>query len=196
MSPKAADPIGVVAVSIFSLEPLKLHGQHSLVDILLAKLHVVCPVLFGIYGDERTVQGKRRLGWWRNTGTGGFISDQRHSERMTGLGAGFAALTLRDFSKARATNPLPNWHYWRALSTIVNAPAQELTQTHFLLLKAMLDNYVPRFIQFYGQPALVALRKALVDFPAHAAESGKDGPALNALRTLRDTLRRDLHLVL
>lgn len=186
---EAADPIGVVAVSVFAQQDLKWRGI-SLIDILFAKFHRDCPILWGIYGNDRTEGGRQRLGWAREDGV--WVNEQSHSERMTGLGAGFAALSLRDFSKTKLQNPIPNTHYWRALACIVNTPPHAATQTHFLVLKAMVENYAGRFIGFYGQAAVVALRKALVEFPAQAPKS----VAASAVAVLPEVLKRDLRLTL
>jgi len=111
---------------------------------------------------------------------------------MTGLGAGFAALALRDFSKSKSRNPFPPSHYWHAMACIVNTPPNQVTQTHFIVLKAMIENSIPRFIGYYGQAAKAALRKAIVEFPQQSPRSvGASG-----LSTLVTTLKRDLHLSL
>lgn len=180
-----ADPIATLAISMFAQEELQWKGR-SLIDILLAKYHKLCPVLWGVYGNEKTVRGRERLGWSPD------LTVQRHGERMTALGAGFAALTLRDFSKARLTNPLPSWHFWRAVAHIINTPPSEATETHFFVLKSLVENSVEKFIKFYGQAALVALRKALVEFPAQS----KTGSACNAAAVLPHTLKREMKLTL
>jgi nucleoporin GLE1 len=192
VSPKAADPVGIVAASIFANNKLRWSG-FSLIDILMCKFHVVCPVLWGIYGDEKTTQGKRSLGWWREEKDGPWVSDQRHAERMTGLGAGYAAITLRNFQKSNLTNPFPNYHYWRSFASIVNVPPAQASTTHFIVLKAMIENYEGRFLEFYGHAAIVALRKGLIDFPR---EAGHDTVAASALAVLPDVLKRDKKLTL
>ncbi|KAF2232724.1 GLE1-domain-containing protein [Viridothelium virens] len=189
---KRAEPIGTMAATVFSTDSLKLEGQ-PLVDILVAKYHVVCPVLFGIRGNEETKNGRRRLGWLEeDKGSGRYISENAHNDRMTGLGAGYASLSLRDFSKSTRRNPYPSYHFWRALSRILNTPPREITTTHVVILRGMLENYIPRFIRFYGHPGYVALRKALNEFPAHAPQ----GPALSSLKVLKDILKRDEHLTI
>ncbi|KZF26476.1 GLE1-domain-containing protein [Xylona heveae TC161] len=192
VSPKSADPIGVVAASVFSSNDFRWKGV-SLIDILMAKFHVVCPVLWGIYGSEKTEQGRQRLGWWREEPGGPWISEQRHNERMTGLGSGFAAIALRNFEKSPLQNPYPNIHYWRAVASIVNVPPQEATGTHFVVLKAMIENYEGRFLEFYGHAALVALKKALVAFPRQATNQGV---AAKAVTVLADVYQRDKRLTL
>ena len=187
-----AEPIGTMAATIFSTDSLKL-GDRSLLDILIAKYHVVCPVLFGVYGNEKTRNGRKRLGWLeQHKGSGDYISENAHNDRMTGLGAGYASLSLRDFSKSSRKNPYPSYHFWRALSRILNTPREQVTTTHVVTLRGMLENYVPRFIKFYGQPAHVALRKALLEFPTYAPQ----GPTLSSLQVLRDILKRDEHLTI
>jgi len=192
VSPKTADPIGVVGVSVFAANEFRWKGT-SLIDIMIAKFHVVCPVLWGIYGDEKSTQGKTRLGWWREDKNGPWVSEQRHSERMTGLGAGFAAIALRNFEKSRLENPYPNVRYWQSLASIVNVPPQEATQTHFIVLKAMIENYETRFLEFYGDAAKIALKKALIDFPKRATDKSV---AASAVAVLPDVLRRDKKLTL
>ena len=191
VSPKAADPVGIIASHIFAQADFKWNDI-SLIDILLAKYHVVCPVLFGIDGPENTEKGKDRLGWWREGPGGPFISQQRHFERMTGLGSGFAALSLRSYEKTKLTNPFPDYHYWQALARIATAPPTELTQTHFVVLKGMIENYESKFIGFYGGAAIAALRHMLVEIPREAPAS----IASKSLAGLVDVLKKDKKLLL
>jgi nucleoporin GLE1 len=166
-SPQSAEPIGTIAVRIFSANEFRWQGV-SLIDILLAKFHAKCPLLFGLTGA---------------TGSG---------EAMTGIGAGFAALSLRDFGKSALKNPFPPTNYWQSLAGLLNTPPDRIGEVHCILLKAMIENHAARFIRFFGQAAIVALRKAIVEVPKHAPK----GAANSALSTLRVTLRRDLHLTL
>lgn len=191
ISPRFADPIGTIASHIFSLADFRWQGV-SLIDILIAKMHVVCPILWGIYGDETTPQGKARIGWWREERDGPWVSEHRHQERMTGLGAGFAAIALRNYEKARNENPYPNIKYWKSLAIMINTPPAQITDTHFVVLKAMIENYESKFLEFFGNAALAALRKALVDFPAHAMPQSM---AAKALSTLVEVFRKEKMLI-
>ncbi|KAI9711932.1 MAG: hypothetical protein M1828_001774 [Chrysothrix sp. TS-e1954] len=188
---KTADPPGVVAISIFAHKDFQCQ-EVSLIDILLAKYHAHCPLLWGIYGSEGTEQGRARLGWKREDGN--WVSEQRHHERMTGLGAGFAALSLRDFSKSKSANPYPHTNYWKAMANIINTPPQSITQSHLVALKAMLENpvAVTRFVGFYGQAAVAALRKAVVDYPNSAPSSA----ARSALSTMPDVIKKGARITL
>ena len=182
---KQADPIGTIASHIFAMEQYHWNGL-SLIDILLAKMHVVCPVLFGIWGSEATNEGKLKLGWWRVEKGGPFLSDQGHSDRMTGLGRGFAALSLRNYEKAKLANPYPAYHYWRSFSYIVNVPPSARTSTHCVVLRAMIENFEERFLMFFGDAALVALRYAVLEYPREV----KKGMGQIALAGLADTMRK------
>jgi nucleoporin GLE1 len=164
-NPRAADPIGVATAHIFSDPGFHWRGQ-SLIDVLIAKYRIVCPVLFGLRGSEKTEQGRQRLGWQRKRGT--WATEQEHMDRMTGLGAGYAAISLRDFQRSKKENPWPPRKYWEAFAKIVNTPPQEISDTQCNVLKAMIDHYEQRFIGFYGTAGIAALRLALVDFPASA----------------------------
>lgn len=191
VDPQAGDAVGIIASHIFALDRFRWKGR-TLIDIFVAKYHVVCPVIFGIYGSESTVQGKTRLGWSREEPGGPFVSQQRHRERMTGLGSGYAALSLRNYSKAVAINPYPEHHYWEALARIANLPASELTETHFCVCKAMIENYEDKFIIFYGAAAIAVLRLLLIDLPKRAPSS----VASKSLAGLVDVLRRNRNLTL
>ncbi|KAI1920449.1 hypothetical protein LOZ58_002917 [Ophidiomyces ophidiicola] len=164
VTPKCAGPLGVLTAQIFSMDAFVYKGC-PLIDILLAKFHYVCPVLWGFYGSESTAAGKTALGWWRDEPNGPFVSNQVHEERMIGLGAGFAAISLRDFSKTSRQNPLPNTHFWRALANIVNVPPEEVQDTHLTVLGAMLKFSAQRVVGFWGDIGLLALRNAIVTFP-------------------------------
>lgn len=191
VKPLIADNLGTVASHIFALDHFRWKGI-SLIDVLIAKFHVVCPVLFGIYGNEQTLEGKRRLGWWREEGGGAFVPEQRHLERMTGLGAGFAGISLKNYEKARAQNPYPDKHYWKSLAGITNVAPQEITQTHFVVLKGMIENFESKFLHFFGDAAIAALRLALIELPRRSPPN----VAAKSLAGLVDVLKRDKKLIL
>jgi nucleoporin GLE1 len=185
----SAEPIGITLALIFGHDTLRFHGE-SFIDMVLAKLHKRCPILFGIYGPESTNIGRDRLGWPRDSdGPNGFIDAQTYYDEMSGLATGWAALTLRDFKKARsATNSCPPWHYWRTIACLVNTPPADTTPTHFVVLKGLLEHYGDKFTANYGQAATVAMRKAIVEFPqTHAGQS--KGNMVQALALLRDVYR-------
>ncbi|PSK37486.1 Tetratricopeptide repeat protein 1 [Elsinoe australis] len=194
---KTADPVGVVAVSIFANPAFKIGQSIPLIDLLLAKYHVVCPPLFCINGPQTTAPGRLRIGWWREGNS--FVPEQRHLERMAGLATGWAALTLRDFSRSKNDNPLPNWYYWRAIASVASTKTGDVGSTHASILKGLIDGFVPRFIGFYGNMAKAVLREALVGMPERLRRERKDNPALQAagtLEVLREVLQRDSKLSL
>ena len=196
VDPKSADPIGVLAVTVFARPQYLFNGQ-SLIDLLWAKYHKVCPVLFGISGSERTREGRLKVGW--HVESSSFVRDQEHYDRTSGLGAGFAAITLRDFSKSKNANPAPNRIYWESLARILNTPAQEVQPTHFVVLKAMINNSVSRIIGLFGGAGVAVLRQALIAFPNEKGpqdENGRKLPAVTAVQAMPLILQRDLHLTL
>ncbi len=190
VAPKVAGPLGTIAMLVFSKKDF-LVNNISLVDILIAKFHVRCPPLFGIYGDEKTAQGRTRLGWAREEGGGPWVSDQIQQSRLTGLGAGYAALSLRNFEKSPNTNPYPPHHFWQAVATILNVPAGEVTDTHMYLLRALLMNSETRFLEFFGDAARKLLHIAVVEYPGRAA---KGSVAAVVLSTLGDSMKRERKL--
>lgn len=187
----SADPVGVLLVSVFSVPEYRWNGQ-SLIDVLWAKYHIVCPALFGIYGPENTAAGRARLAYQRSE------SQQVHYNSMTGLGAGFSALTLRDFSRSRNRNPAPNRLWWEAMARILNLPQGEAQPTHYVLLKAMLDDFVPRIMSIFGTAGKAVLRKAVRDFP-QVGPRGQDGRLATepiAVETMQLTLQQKYALTL
>ncbi|KAK2759694.1 RNA export mediator gle1 [Colletotrichum kahawae] len=182
---KSAEPVGIVTAQIFSNKDYHWRGV-SLIDILISKFRVACPVLFGSRGNDKTQAGRQAIGWRKEDGN--WIPEQAHNDRMTGLGAGFAAIALRDFSKASKTNPYPPTNYWKAMAQIVNSPPQLISNTQYIVLKSMIDGHQQRFINFYGNAALAALRLALVEFPRKAPAGAT---AAQALSVLADVMRRD-----
>lgn len=197
---KNSDPVGVVAVSILATPAFKLNGSIPLIDMLLAKFHVTCPMLFGIVPGtpQNTVQGRLRMGWSRDGQA--FVPEQRHLERMVGLARGWSALSLRDFSKSKNENPIANAYYWRAIAGVANVATADVGSAHAAVIKGLVDGFVPRFIGFYGVAAKAALKAALVELPARVRrERAGDAAAVQAvagLEVLREVLQRDLKLSL
>ncbi|KAK4212114.1 Nucleoporin GLE1 [Rhypophila decipiens] len=190
--PETADPVGVCIAATFSDPNFQWRGQ-SLIDILMAKFRIVCPVLFGFRGSEKTLEGRKRLGWKKEHGS--WVDEQVHMDRMTGLGAGFAAVSLRNFSKTKKVNPYPPRNYWTAMAKIVNTPSPEISNTQAVVLKAMIQNYEQKFLEHYGSAAIAALRMCLFEFPARVP-AGSQSAAINSLGVLATQLQRDSGLVL
>jgi nucleoporin GLE1 len=190
-SPETADPIGVTIAIVFSDADFHWRGA-SMIDILMAKFRIVCPVLFGYRGNEKTEQGRARLGWWKDR-NGQWIDEQSHMNRMMGIGSGFAAVALRNFGKSTKQNPYPPRHYWVAMAKIVNTPPAEVSNTQCLVLKAMIENYEQKFIEFYGTAALAALRTALIEFPGKVPQKS---PAVNSLEVVATLLKKETGLAL
>ncbi|TQV93533.1 RNA export mediator Gle1 [Cordyceps javanica] len=189
-NPKAADPIGVFTAHIFSMPEFQWRGA-SLIDILMAKFRIVCPVLFGLSGSDKTERGRLTIGW-RKDGPA-WITEQSHNDRMAGLAAGYAAVSLRDFSRSAKINPYPPTHYWTALAGIVNCPAGQTSNTQYVVVRYLIDGHEQRFLNFYGNAAVAALRLALIEFPKKAPGNS---PAAGSLQALAEVLRSTSGLVL
>lgn len=169
----------------------------SLITILICKFHAAAPILFGISGPENTPAGRLRLGWRRDFAKEGdqqksFVLEQRQYDRLTGLGAGYASLALRNFSKARLTNPFPPINFWQSLAWIVNTEPEEVNVSQLILLKSMLENNaVDRFVLFFGAAAVAALKEALVGFPRKLPRSVAEKPAAKSLALLAETFKKE-----
>ncbi|KAL2006101.1 hypothetical protein VTN00DRAFT_9755 [Thermoascus crustaceus] len=191
ISPKYAEPIGIVAAQIFSTEGFTFNG-YPLVDILWAKYRVFAPALWGFYGDERTEAGKLAVGWRREEPGGPFISSQAHSERMTGLGAGFAAITLRNFGKTTRKNPCPNTLFWHSMYMILSIPPEDIQETHLWLLAAMLRYSPDKIANFFGHFGIALMRRAIVDLPNSLP---KQSIAAETLKFLRELYKREKNII-
>ncbi|GAM41522.1 hypothetical protein TCE0_042f14703 [Talaromyces pinophilus] len=177
-----AEPLGVVIAQIFSSEQFCFQG-HAFSDLFWAKYRASCPALWGFYGDEKTAAGKEALGWRRIEAGGPFLSEGEHRQRMIGLGGGFAAVTLRNFGKTSRKNPFPNHIFWKTVARMVSIPPNELQETHFHLLYAMLRFSAERIIGFWGHAGLALLRSAIVNLPSLA--TNKKAGAIGQLKVLK-----------
>ncbi|KAE9969551.1 hypothetical protein EG328_006468 [Venturia inaequalis] len=161
--------VGISVAFMFGHMTMRWNGE-SFIDIFLAKYHKACPVLFGIYGPENTQAGRNRIGWGKEGDS--WIDTAIHQEEMMGLAMGWSAVTLRDFKTSKtAQNSLPAYHFWASVANIVNVPAKDVQETHLIVLKNILEHYADKFVNFYGQAAMVAMRRAVVEFPAPLKES-------------------------
>ena len=97
---------------------------------------------------------------------------------MQGFGAGFAAMSLRKF-KSRPAIPISE--YWRAVATIVNTPVQDLTSTHYMVLKGLVRDYAEKFVEFYGQAAVALLHVAIIELPQRASPKTQNAAAALAV---------------
>ncbi|KAL1953551.1 hypothetical protein VTO42DRAFT_2607 [Malbranchea cinnamomea] len=192
VTPKYAEPLGVMTAQIFSYEAFVYRGV-SMIDILLAKYRVACPVLFGFYGSEHNDAGKEALGWRREEPNGPFVPRQVHEERMVGLGAGFAAIALRNFSRTPRKNPYPNTNFWKSVSILLSTPVEEVQDTHLVVLNYMLRYSAPRIIRFWGDYGMALLRHAIITFPASLP---RQSTASNTLRVLKDIYAQEQNIFL
>jgi nucleoporin GLE1 len=190
-NPRAADPIGQLIVTVFAQHRFCFNGK-PLIDIVMAKLRIMCPVLFGVRGNDKTEEGRAKLGWKKDS-NGNWISEQEHNDRMTGLGAGYAAICLRDFSRSSLANPWASHNYWYSLAMITLTPPEQTSSTQFVVLKAMVDNYVTQFLRIYGDMGLRALHVVLEEFPRKAPAGNV---AASSLKVLAAKLVKDTGLVL
>ncbi|KAF2869798.1 hypothetical protein BDV95DRAFT_596105 [Massariosphaeria phaeospora] len=177
---KIIQEVGLIAASLLADQNYMWNGI-PMTDIVLAKLHRRCPILFGIRGNMSTAGGLVRLGLDK------VDSANSYSQRMQGLGGGFAALSLRQFSGK--TPAISMSDYWRAVVSICNTPSDSLYPGHFFVLKGLLRDYVKKFLQHYGAPARGVLRRATVDLPGRAPKEAIEAASL--VKVLPDGWRKD-----
>jgi nucleoporin GLE1 len=171
--------MGLIAASLLADQKYMWNGI-PMTDIVMAKYHNACPILFGLRATMDTPEGQARLGWKKIHGEDPQVSI--YHQYMTGLGCGFAALSLRQFSGK--TPAIPMAEYWRALASICNTPSENLYGGHFKVLQGLLRDYAKKFLLFYGAQARGVLRKATVDLPARAPPRAVD--TANLVAVLKD----------
>lgn len=216
VNPKAAEPIGTLAAQVFSMPELQLDrstsnttaatglpSTQSLIPILMCKFHAAAPILFGISGSESTSAGRLRLGWRRDRiddtdeSKKAFVTQNKHYDRLTGLGVGYASIALRNFSKARYVNPWPPVHFWSSLAHIVNTAPQEVQTSHMIILKNMLENNATeRFILFFGAAGIAALRQAVVEFPKSLPEDIREKQVTKSIQLMVEGWKKENHFSL
>lgn len=172
--------IGLIAASLFG-DQKYMWNSLPLTDIALAKFHKACPPLFGIRGTMDTKEGRLRLGWRPDS------TPESYSQRMRGIGAGYASMSLRSF--ASKTPAIATSEYWRAIVSICNTPPDQLWPGHFAILSGLVRDYYKKFIQFYGVPARAVLRRAVIDLPARAPPRCKD--AASTIAVLHENWKRE-----
>ncbi|RMZ75062.1 hypothetical protein DV738_g5669, partial [Chaetothyriales sp. CBS 135597] len=202
----AADPLGTMAAQIFSAVELQYPrnvapsgsqpmppsypSSVSLISILIAKFHATAPILFGVYGNETTQQGRERLGWRKQDGN--FVLPQVQYDRLIGIAAGYASISLRNFAKApNKINPYPPRHFWSSLAHILNTPSAQIQTSHVLLLKTLLDVGMDRFILFFGSHAIVVLRQAVIDLPKTLPTEIASKSEVKSLGLLQEKWKRE-----
>lgn len=160
--------IGLIAASLLGDQKYMWKGI-PMTDITLAKLHRACPPLFGIRGTMNTAEGRNRLGFMPT------MTVDSYSQRLRGIGAGWAAMTLRSFSAKPPA--LPVAEYWRAVVSVCNTPTDALYPGHFAILNGLIRDYYKKFLAMYGVPARAVLRRATIDVPTRAPPRCKDAAA-------------------
>ncbi|KAF2018731.1 hypothetical protein BU24DRAFT_103827 [Aaosphaeria arxii CBS 175.79] len=179
--------LGAIVASLL-IDKNYVWREVPMTDLILAKMHRVCPILFGIRGNMSTAAGQARLGWINIAGAPPEVNS--YNQRMLGLGAGFAALSLRHVPQPA----VPMSEYWRAVAAISNTPAGDLFGGHFMVMKGLLRDNAKKFVNFYGVAAVALLRKATFTLPARAPPNTKD--AANLVQVLPDVWKVSMGLSL
>ena len=135
------------------------------------------------------------MGWRLEEGA--LIPESRQLDRLTGLGAGYAAIALRNFSRtARSTSPLPPRHFWASMAGLVDTSVANVSVQHLVLMKSMLENGWDRVIMFWGSNGVAALREACVYWPARLPQELKASSHAKSLGLMVETWERENHFTL
>ncbi|KAG0130114.1 GLE1-like protein-domain-containing protein [Tuber indicum] len=173
MKPVTADPIGVAVISTFADERLLVNG-HSFIDIVIARLLKKTPILTGELGPETTEGDRKRLGWIQGE-DGTWETEENHVNRMVGLTAGYTAIAGRNFGNSKLINPYPIFNLWHAVATVLNAPADKLTNTHYFVMKTFLEVGAKKLVDVYGHQAKKLVELAVGDWALRGESQGFSG---------------------
>lgn len=157
--------LSLIAASLYLDTKYMCAGSVPMVDTLIAKLHRACPVLFGIRGNTTTNRAGLGLD---KINLNDDAEQNAYVQRMTGIGAGYAALTHKKFPQKPPAIPISE--YWRAVVLICNTPAEHLYPAHFNTLQGLLRDNVKKFLSTYGVAAKAVLRRATFDLPNRVPE--------------------------
>ncbi|KAJ4296723.1 hypothetical protein N0V90_006771 [Kalmusia sp. IMI 367209] len=182
--------LGLIAASLYLDQRYMWKGSVCMIDTLLAKLHRICPMLFGIRGDMQNNRAGLGLDKFH-------INDDsdmnRYSQRVMGIGAGFAAISFRKFGGKPPAIPLSE--YWRVVVLICNTPSDDLYPGHFLCLQGLLRDNVKRFLMNYGVHGRAVLRRAVYDLPNRIPKGRKGvAEAASLVKVLPDTWKAKEHI--
>lgn len=170
VDPERAEPIGILTATLFSKPEFK-PGGHSMSDMFLAKFHKAHATMFGLRFNELTEEGRKALGFKPDL----YSNKTNWHNAVRALSRGYAAITLRDFSRSQNENPFPNRLYWEALSRILTTPVEDRMALHYVTIEGMLDPlFMPRFIKFYGNNAVAAMRLGILEFPKPPHKEGHE----------------------
>lgn len=183
------EPIGTMVTKVFGLSDIQYARQgsdlpdskksQSLIPILLAKYHKVCPGLFGITARQDTLEGMRKLGWSFSRDANGSKSvpnsHQDYFDRTTGLARAYASFALRNASaSSKIANPYPPKYFWKSLAQLVNLPPEKVQPIHLVILQNIFGHEgIKRFLLFFGDVGIAALREAYVEFLGRLPDSLK-----------------------
>ena len=185
VNPRAAEPIGTLVAQIFALHDLQypLAQQSStsdtpkttsLIPILLCKLLTSAPHLLSLSQPTPYASSAQKLRMGHRleseTNTAGsaksLIPPSRQLDRLSGLGAGYTSISLRNFSRSKMINPYPPRLFWTALTGLLTTPAPNIEVGHVALVKAMLETGYERIMLFWGNAGVALLREAGIHWPA------------------------------
>lgn len=166
VNPRAAQKIGKAASMLFAKPSITYHHR-SMISILLAKFRKEIPILFGVRGSEATERGRTAINWAR-MGDGSWVDSGVHNNTMTGLAAGFSAIGLRSYALSQMNNPCPPVIWWNAFAAVTRHNGQPVENTHYTILKALVEHNEMVIKNFFGDRGLAAFVNAIYVFPSKA----------------------------
>ncbi|KAL7276343.1 hypothetical protein RUND412_000684 [Rhizina undulata] len=173
IKPENADPIGVAVISAFADNSLLINGK-SFIDIIIARLLKRNPILRGEVGPEDTKQDRIRLGWILDE-NGQWETEEEHINRLVGLTAGYTAIAGRDFGASKLMNPYPIFNLWHAVAALLSKPMDKLTNSHFFVMKTLVQVGAKKLVGVYGHQAKKLVTVVIRDWALKGAELGFGG---------------------
>ena len=182
VKPKSSLPLAKLTLNLLIL-------YKDLKYFVLARFYKSCSFLLGYSCSSDTEEGRIRLGWNRDEDTGKWESDIQYNERLAGISTLYSVITrLRldntyiGYDPQSTLHPLPISNSWSFLARMADAPATELTETHYTIVGSWWDACASDFLQAYGKQSIKLL--LLIANQWTAAANGKACASMVRLKLL------------
>lgn len=148
-----ANPLGLLCCYLLCEFP-------ELKELLIARFIKKCPFIIGYTCSLGTPEGMKDMGWRKGEDPG------QYSERMAGITATWAIITISQPLKNTYVHPYPIQHTWKFISRMLNTPVGRLTDGHFAVVGGWWDVASKVFAEAFGKQGIKVLETICIQWPA------------------------------
>lgn len=143
-------PLGILTTFLLGQFP-ELH------ELLMARFVKKCPLLIGYSCSIDTEEGRLRMGYGRKD-EGTWEAEERYCERLGGIAAVWAVVTISQPLGAGKPHPYPIENSWRMLARLVNTHQALLQNVHFTVAATWWEIASETMVKAYGKQAVKLLQ--------------------------------------